>query len=83
MSGTVTTVLEDKFFEAVELDLVEKGKHPAKYLPPCRQSIYKSYVDHIASNKSLVVDDLKDYKMHIPFDPNYDINVDIVDNYPD
>jgi len=79
LSGNLVDILDDRFFEAIELDLIEKGKHPAKYLPQCRQSIYKSYIEHIASNKALVVDDLIDYKMHIPFDPNYDIAIDTFD----
>ena len=48
-------------------------------MPQCRPSIYKSYIEHIASNKALVVDDLIDYKIHIPFDPNYDIAIDTID----
>ena len=66
LDNTLSRILEDRFFEAVELDLVESGKHPAKYQPPCRHSIYKTYVTHMAENKSLVVDDLVMYKMKVP-----------------
>lgn len=64
--NSIAKILEDRFFEEVELDLVEGAKEVAKYRPPCKLSIYKAYVDHIASNKALVVDDFIQYKMKIP-----------------
>jgi serine/threonine protein kinase len=70
----ITMILEDRFFEEVELDLVERAKEVAKYRPPCKLSIYKAYVDHIASNKALVVDDLIQYKMQIPRSTSSDVS---------
>ena len=76
LTGTLKDAFNSKFFDDVELDLVEKVRHPAKYLPPVRQSVYKAYVEYIASNKNLVVDDYKEYKMQVPRDSNYDELID-------
>ena len=79
LSGSIRAVLDYSFFDAVELDLVERARHPAKYLPPCRQSVYKAYVDYIATNKSLVVDDYVQYKMNIPREESYESDIDFDD----
>lgn len=76
LSGSLQELFDNNFFDAVELDLIEKARHPAKYLPPVRQSVYKAYVDHVASNKNLVIDDYKEYKMQLPMDANYEESID-------